>query len=192
MVSQPLATTCDTGSLWLLRPDDLRGRRLGVCLLKGHISPGNARWHDFVPTWMRSPFSPAINITSRDWYPGKIEHGKEVPTWNYAVVHAYGPQGDRDEAVALDVPEPSEPTFMKRRRRSMEGERCASGFYSNALARDSRTGIAHPAPRRQMEGEPEPNRGRTQRRDRGTAKLDTNESRAMKALVEEAQKPRSR
>jgi transcriptional regulator len=24
------------------------------------------------------------------WYPGKQEHGKVVPTWNYAVVHAYG------------------------------------------------------------------------------------------------------
>jgi transcriptional regulator len=25
-----------------------------------------------------------------DWYPSKAEHGKVVPTWNYAVVHAYG------------------------------------------------------------------------------------------------------
>ena len=24
------------------------------------------------------------------WYPSKAEHGKVVPTWNYAVVHAYG------------------------------------------------------------------------------------------------------
>ena len=24
------------------------------------------------------------------WYPSKQEHGKVVPTWNYAVVHAYG------------------------------------------------------------------------------------------------------
>ena len=24
------------------------------------------------------------------WYPSKAEHGKAVPTWNYAVVHAYG------------------------------------------------------------------------------------------------------
>jgi len=24
------------------------------------------------------------------WYPGKYEHGKVVPTWNYAVVHAQG------------------------------------------------------------------------------------------------------
>jgi transcriptional regulator len=24
------------------------------------------------------------------WYPSKSEHGKVVPTWNYAAVHAYG------------------------------------------------------------------------------------------------------
>ncbi len=24
------------------------------------------------------------------WYPSKAEHGKVVPTWNYAVVHARG------------------------------------------------------------------------------------------------------
>jgi transcriptional regulator len=25
-----------------------------------------------------------------NWYPSKALHGKAVPTWNYAVVHAYG------------------------------------------------------------------------------------------------------
>lgn len=25
-----------------------------------------------------------------NWYPSKVEHAKVVPTWNYAVVHAYG------------------------------------------------------------------------------------------------------
>jgi transcriptional regulator len=30
-----------------------------------------------------------------NWYPSKTEHGKVVPTWNYAVVHAHG----RAEAV---------------------------------------------------------------------------------------------
>ena len=27
---------------------------------------------------------------SAGWYPGKQTHGKEVPTWNYIAVHAYG------------------------------------------------------------------------------------------------------
>ncbi|MGA8614383.1 MAG: FMN-binding negative transcriptional regulator [Xanthobacteraceae bacterium] len=25
-----------------------------------------------------------------NWYPSKVQHGKVVPTWNFAVVHAYG------------------------------------------------------------------------------------------------------
>lgn len=25
-----------------------------------------------------------------NWYPSKVQHGKAVPTWNFAVVHAYG------------------------------------------------------------------------------------------------------
>jgi len=32
---------------------------------------------------------PQIYITPT-WYPSKQEHGKAVPTWNYALVHAYG------------------------------------------------------------------------------------------------------
>jgi len=34
-------------------------------LLKGHISRGNAQCMTSCQPWMRSPFSPAINITSR-------------------------------------------------------------------------------------------------------------------------------
>ena len=27
---------------------------------------------------------------SPSWYPSKLEHGRVVPTWNYAAIHAYG------------------------------------------------------------------------------------------------------
>jgi transcriptional regulator len=33
------------------------------------------------------------------WYPSKREHGKVVPTWNYAVVHAHGRARAIDEAT---------------------------------------------------------------------------------------------
>jgi hypothetical protein len=36
------------------------------------------------------------------WYPGKQEHGKVVPTWNYSVVHAHGTirfEENRDHAL---------------------------------------------------------------------------------------------
>jgi transcriptional regulator len=52
------------------------------------------------PHWKRlaaSPGSEAMMIFSGPdayirpgWYPSKAESGKTVPTWNYAIVHAYG------------------------------------------------------------------------------------------------------
>jgi transcriptional regulator len=36
-----------------------------------------------------------------NWYPSKVEHGKVVPTWNYAVVHAYGRPEVMDDAAWL-------------------------------------------------------------------------------------------
>ncbi|WP_230959322.1 FMN-binding negative transcriptional regulator, partial [Acidithiobacillus ferrooxidans] len=36
---------------------------------------------------------------SPSWYATKAETGKVVPTWNYAVVHAYGPLQVRDDSA---------------------------------------------------------------------------------------------
>jgi transcriptional regulator len=38
---------------------------------------------------------------SPSWYPSKAEHGKVVPTWNYAAVHAWGAPRVIDDAVWL-------------------------------------------------------------------------------------------
>ena len=35
------------------------------------------------------------------WYPGKAEHGRVVPTWNYIAVHAWGPVETFDEPARL-------------------------------------------------------------------------------------------
>ena len=35
------------------------------------------------------------------WYPGKAVHGREVPTWNYVAVHAYGALRLREDAQWL-------------------------------------------------------------------------------------------
>ena len=35
------------------------------------------------------------------WYPGKAEHGRVVPTWNYIAVHAYGTLRLREDASWL-------------------------------------------------------------------------------------------
>jgi transcriptional regulator len=60
--------------------------------LRGHFSRANPQWRDFsadVPAL--AIFSGPQHYVSPSWYPSKREHGRVVPTWNYAVVHAYGP-----------------------------------------------------------------------------------------------------
>lgn len=61
----------------------------GLGVLRGHVARAN-------PLWRRSG-APALAIfhgpeayVSPGWYPSKVESGRVVPTWNYAVVHARG------------------------------------------------------------------------------------------------------
>lgn len=59
--------------------------------LIGHVSRSNDVWKKLE---QNSPSivifqGPQIYITP-NWYPGKKDHGKVVPTWNYHVVHAHG------------------------------------------------------------------------------------------------------
>jgi transcriptional regulator len=43
-------------------------------------------------------FQGAEGYITPNWYPSKAEHGKVVPTWNYAVVHVYGRPQVMDDA----------------------------------------------------------------------------------------------
>lgn len=59
--------------------------------LIGHVSRGNPVCHD-LHEGVRSVvmfIGPQAYITPA-WYPGKSDHGKVVPTWNYVAVHAHG------------------------------------------------------------------------------------------------------
>lgn len=59
--------------------------------LVGHVARANSVWKVFskiVPSVVI--FQGAESYISPSWYPSKHAHGKAVPTWNYAVVHAHG------------------------------------------------------------------------------------------------------
>ncbi|BBK32269.1 PaiB family negative transcriptional regulator [Stella humosa] len=79
----------------LMRPDPAPGGAL-----IGHVARAN-------PQWRASDLErPALAIfmgphayVSPSWYPGKPEHGRVVPTWNYGVVHVTG------RLVVLDDPD---------------------------------------------------------------------------------------
>ena len=60
--------------------------------LRGHLSRANTQWRDLNPSVEAlAIFAGAHHYITPSWYPEKVEDGKVVPTWNYAVVHAYGP-----------------------------------------------------------------------------------------------------
>ena len=73
-------------------------------VLRGHVPRSNDVWEALDGS------RPAVAVfhgpqayVSPSWYPSKQAHGKAVPTWNYAVVHARGsPRAIHDEAWLLE------------------------------------------------------------------------------------------
>ncbi|MCL6261781.1 FMN-binding negative transcriptional regulator [Craterilacuibacter sp. RT1T] len=67
----------------VLWPDAERG------VLQGHIARANPLAQAEACAVL-AIFSGADAYVSPSWLPGKAEHGRVVPTWNYSVVHAHG------------------------------------------------------------------------------------------------------
>ncbi|MFT5611340.1 MAG: transcriptional regulator [Arenicella sp.] len=60
-------------------------------LLRGHIAKANPLWAEVADkSQVLMIFQGPQSYISPNWYPSKKEHGKVVPTWNYAVVHLRG------------------------------------------------------------------------------------------------------
>lgn len=70
--------------------------------LIGHVARANPVWRQPAPSVLA--FHGPDAYVSPSWLPAKREHGKVVPTWNYAVVHAHGvpqPVEDADGLLAI-------------------------------------------------------------------------------------------
>jgi len=64
---------------------------VGFGTLRGHVARANSQWKDFSTSEdALAIFTGPQHYISPSWYPSKATHGKEVPTWNYVAVHAYG------------------------------------------------------------------------------------------------------
>ena len=94
MKSHPLSTWVTQGDGELIANhipfllDPTRGE-LGT--LVGHVARANRVWQSFSKTIdSLLVFQGAETYITPSWYPSKHAHGKAVPTWNYAVVHAHG------------------------------------------------------------------------------------------------------
>lgn len=92
--AHPLATLVTYGSEGLTAnhiPMVLHGDADSPGILRGHIARANPLWNDFDKSIEAlAVFQGPHHYVTPSWYPSKKEHGKVVPTWNYAVVHAHG------------------------------------------------------------------------------------------------------
>jgi transcriptional regulator len=60
--------------------------------LQAHLARANNQWRDFdAKVDALVVFQGVESYITPSWYPTKQEHGKVVPTWNYAIVQASGP-----------------------------------------------------------------------------------------------------
>lgn len=105
MRAQPLAT------LVTLSADGLNANHIPFHLtaesgpfgtLRGHVARANPVWRDVAQEMdVLAIFQGPDAYITPSWYPTKAEHGKAVPTWNYAVAHAYGKLRVIDDAAWL-------------------------------------------------------------------------------------------
>jgi transcriptional regulator len=93
MRARPFATLVSGGALGLyathlptvLKDDAPNG------MIECHLARANPHWKDLAEgNEALMIFQGPEGYVTPNWYPSKAEHGKVVPTWNYAVVHAYG------------------------------------------------------------------------------------------------------
>jgi transcriptional regulator len=190
MLSRPLGTLVTLGASGLfashipmILEDD--GSEFGI--LKGHISRANTQWRDFVPTVdALAIFAGHQHYISPSWYPETKEHGKEVPTWNYVVVHAYGRlKVIEDDHWLLtnvekltNIHEAASPIPWK-----------VSDAPKDFIQSQLKGIVGLEVPIQRLEGKWKVSQNRTERERNGVVdgltKLNTPESLAMKALVEE-------
>jgi transcriptional regulator len=193
MVSHPLATLVTLGSQGLFAshiPMVLENDGSEFGLLKGHISRANAQWRDVAPTVdALAIFAGNQHCVTPTWYSENGEHAKQVPTWNYAVVHAYAPlKVIEDETWLLAHVSGLTNIHESRFPVPWKVSDAPADFIGSLL----KGIVGLELPIRRLEGKWKVSQNRTERERQGVidglTELDTPESLAMKALIEERRK----
>ncbi len=103
-----LVTVTSRGILATMLPIvwDAPGSRDGIGAfgaLRGHVARKNDQWREpAIGEAMAIVRGPDAYVTP-SWYATKREHGRVVPTWNYARVHAYGRLLVHDDVAWLEA-----------------------------------------------------------------------------------------
>ena len=93
MRAHPLAlliTHTDAGLAATPLPFTLVDAKGGLGLLQSHCSRANTHWQHIDGAEAIVVFQGVDAYITPSWYEGKQEHGKVVPTWNYAIVQVRG------------------------------------------------------------------------------------------------------
>jgi len=160
------------------------GTELGV--LRGHVSRANTQWKEFnADVDALAIFGGPHHYITPSWYPEKVETGKVVPTWNYAVVHAYGRLGIHENADWLRTHLETLTNIHEAGSATPWKVADAPDDYVSAMMKGI-VGFEFAITR--LEGKWKASQNRSER-DRvavaeGLEKLGTEDGRAMKALVE--------
>lgn len=79
-------------------PFELQSQQGDRGVLTAHVARANPVWQEIATNdEVLVVFRAADAYVSPNWYPSKHESHKQVPTWNYMVVHAYGRITVRDD-----------------------------------------------------------------------------------------------
>jgi transcriptional regulator len=189
MADQPFASLITVGSSGLFAshiPMVLEG--VGPKgQLKGHISRANTQWRDYSPSVEAlAIFSGPQHYITPSWYPEKQQTGEVVPTWNYVVVHAYGHLKVIEDGEWLRA-------HLERLTSIQEAESVSPWKITDAPADyiasqiKGIVGLEMDIERLEGKWKVSQNRSAEDRSGvaRGLSELNTTQSRAMKALVEE-------
>ena len=99
MKAHPLATLVRGGAELVADVLPIEVERAGDgWRVTAHVARANPAWRETDGQPVLLVFLGPQAYVSPNWYPGKFQHGKAVPTWNYTMVQVHGTLRVRDDA----------------------------------------------------------------------------------------------
>jgi predicted FMN-binding regulatory protein PaiB len=125
-------------------------------IIECHLARANPHWKDLAEgNEALMIFQGPEGYITPNWYPSKAQHGKVVPTWNFAVVHANGrPEVYEGQELAAPPCNRAYRATGEIRSQAMGAVGCARDLHRSHVARHRRLPLCHYAARRQVEDEP--------------------------------------